>query len=79
MSLGCHCYVASFAPTSPPFAPCPQLRFNKVSELIHNSTHHRNLPQAKVTVHFQEIIDKVRQRRAAGIQQAQLINIADAK
>ncbi|GAB4818756.1 hypothetical protein N2152v2_005802 [Parachlorella kessleri] len=34
-----------------------QLRLNKVSELIHNSTHHRNLEMAKVSVHFQEIID----------------------
>ncbi len=38
---------------------CPQLRFNKVSELIHNSTNHRNLEQARVIVYFQEIIDKV--------------------
>ncbi len=40
---------------------CPflQLRLNKVSELIHNSTHHRNLDMARVTVHFQEIIDLV--------------------
>lgn len=44
---------------SPPLAPL-QLRFNKVSELIHNSTHHRALERACVTVHFQEIIDKVR-------------------
>jgi hypothetical protein len=36
-----------------------QLRFNKVSELIHNSTHHRNLERACVTVHFQEILDQV--------------------
>ncbi|KAI3438320.1 hypothetical protein D9Q98_000754 [Chlorella vulgaris] len=34
-----------------------QLRLNKVSELIHNSTHHRNLEQARVSVHFQEIVD----------------------
>ncbi|KAK9829009.1 hypothetical protein WJX72_003379 [[Myrmecia] bisecta] len=34
-----------------------QLRLNKVSELIHNSTHHQNLEQAKVSVYFQEIID----------------------
>ncbi|WIA28149.1 hypothetical protein OEZ86_010718 [Tetradesmus obliquus] len=34
-----------------------QLRFNKVAELIHNSTNHRNLERACVTVHFQEIID----------------------
>lgn len=37
-----------------------QLRLNKVSELIHNSTHHRNLEMAKVSVFFQEIIDLVR-------------------
>lgn len=36
-----------------------QLRLNKVSELIHNSTHHQNLEQAKVSVHFQEIVDLV--------------------
>lgn len=36
-----------------------QLRFNKVAELIHNSTCHRNLERACVTVYFQEIIDKV--------------------
>ena len=40
-----------------------QLRLNKVSELIHNSTHHRNLEQARVSVHFQEIVDVVRGRR----------------
>ncbi|EFN54921.1 hypothetical protein CHLNCDRAFT_134635 [Chlorella variabilis] len=34
-----------------------QLRLNKVSELIHNSTYHRNLEQARVSVHFQEIVD----------------------
>lgn len=39
-----------------------QLRLNKVSELIHNSTHHRNLEQARVSVHFQEIVDTVRRR-----------------
>jgi hypothetical protein len=39
--------------------PPPQLRFNKVSELIHNSSNHRNLEQARVIVYFQEIIDKV--------------------
>lgn len=37
-----------------------QLRFNKVSELIHNSASHRDLDYAKVSVCFQEIIDKVR-------------------
>lgn len=36
-----------------------QLRLNKVSELIHNSTYHRNLEQARVSVHFQEIVDIV--------------------
>lgn len=36
-----------------------QLRLNKVSELIHNSSKHRNLEMAKVSVHFQEIIDTV--------------------
>jgi hypothetical protein len=40
--------------------PGLQLRFNKVAELIHNSTYHRNLERACVTVYFQEIIDKVR-------------------
>lgn len=44
-----------------------QLRFNKVAELIHNSTYHRNLERACVTVHFQEIIDKV-----CGLRQAVL-------
>ena len=36
-----------------------QLRLNKVSELIHNSSNHRNLDTAKVSVFFQEIIDTV--------------------
>lgn len=36
-----------------------QLRFNKVSELIHNSQNHSNLEYARVTVHFQEILDQV--------------------
>lgn len=36
-----------------------QLRLRKVSELIHNSTHHRNLQLAKVSVVFQEIVDVV--------------------
>ena len=35
-----------------------QLRLNKVSELIHNSTDFRNLEYARVEVHFHEIIDK---------------------
>ncbi|KAE8659508.1 Structural maintenance of chromosomes protein 4 [Hibiscus syriacus] len=34
-----------------------QMRLNKVSELIHNSTNHQNLTSAGVSVHFQEIID----------------------
>ncbi|KAL0027544.1 hypothetical protein WJX77_009918 [Trebouxia sp. C0004] len=34
-----------------------QLRLNKVSELIHNSTNHKNLLMARVCVHFQEILD----------------------
>ncbi|CAA7406929.1 unnamed protein product [Spirodela intermedia] len=34
-----------------------QMRLNKVSELIHNSTNHQNLASAGVSVHFQEIID----------------------
>lgn len=36
-----------------------QLRLNKVSELIHNSTNHKNLAMARVCVHFQEIVDTV--------------------
>ncbi|CAK9223237.1 unnamed protein product [Sphagnum troendelagicum] len=34
-----------------------QMRLNKVSELIHNSTNHQNLDKAAVSVHFQEIVD----------------------
>ncbi|CAB4275028.1 unnamed protein product [Prunus armeniaca] len=34
-----------------------QMRLNKVSELIHNSTNHQNLDSAGVSVHFQEIFD----------------------
>lgn len=34
-----------------------QLRLSKVSELIHNSTDHRNLESAQVSVYFHEIID----------------------
>ncbi|KAL2499952.1 Structural maintenance of chromosomes protein 4 [Abeliophyllum distichum] len=34
-----------------------QMRLNKVSELIHNSTNHQNLDSAGVSVYFQEIID----------------------
>ena len=37
-----------------------QLRLNKVSELIHNSTDFRNLEYARVEVHFHEIVDKAR-------------------
>lgn len=37
----------------------PQMRLNKVSELIHNSTNHQNLDSAGVSVHFQEIVDLV--------------------
>ncbi|KAM0933788.1 putative structural maintenance of chromosomes protein [Dioscorea sansibarensis] len=35
-----------------------QMRLNKVSELIHNSSNHQNLESAGVSVYFQEIIDK---------------------
>ncbi|GAB2212621.1 hypothetical protein Droror1_Dr00020598 [Drosera rotundifolia] len=35
-----------------------QMRLNKVSELIHNSTNHQNLDSASVSVYFQEIIDR---------------------
>ncbi|KAG1358997.1 structural maintenance of chromosomes protein 4 [Cocos nucifera] len=34
-----------------------QMRLNKVSELIHNSSNHQNLESAGVSVYFQEIID----------------------
>lgn len=37
-----------------------QLRLNKVSELIHKSTNHQNLQQARVSVFFEEIVDTVR-------------------
>ena len=43
-----------------------QLRLSKVSELIHNSTHHQGLETAKVSVHFQEIVDGVRFHLQAG-------------
>ncbi|KAL2898521.1 Structural maintenance of chromosomes protein 4 [Bienertia sinuspersici] len=33
-----------------------QMRLNKVSELIHNSTNHQNLDSAGVSVHFQELL-----------------------
>lgn len=36
-----------------------QMRLNKVSELIHNSTNHQNLDSAGVSVQFQEIFDLV--------------------
>ena len=42
-----------------------QLRLSKVSELIHNSTHHQGLEMAKVSVHFQEIVDGVRRVEGA--------------
>ena len=38
-----------------------QLRLNKVSELIHNSMHHQDVPMSRVSVHFVEIVDKVPQ------------------
>lgn len=37
-----------------------QLRLNKVSELIHNSSNYQNLEFARVTVNFHEIVDHVR-------------------
>ena len=49
-----------------------QLRFNKVSELIHSSTNHRNLERATVTVHFQSIVDKVMTTPCTGSNLAQL-------
>jgi hypothetical protein len=42
-----------------------QLRLNKVSELIHNSSNYQNLEFARVTVNFQEIIDHVREPHAS--------------
>ena len=36
-----------------------QMLLNKVAELIHNSSNHQNLDKARVSVHFQEIIDLV--------------------
>ena len=47
-----------------------QLRLNKVSELIHNSTHHRNLDMARVSVYFQEIVDTARAPAANYLQRA---------
>lgn len=38
-----------------------QLRLSKVSELIHNSTNHKDLDSASVMVHFVRIIDLVSQ------------------
>lgn len=37
-----------------------QLRLNKVSELIHKSENNMDLTSCKVSVHFVEILDKVR-------------------
>jgi len=34
-----------------------QIRLKKISELVHNSENHANCKQARVNVHFQEIID----------------------
>ncbi|KAJ3016893.1 hypothetical protein HKX48_003806 [Thoreauomyces humboldtii] len=34
-----------------------KMRQGKLSELIHNSTHHQNLTSCSVEVHFQEIVD----------------------
>eukprot|EP00966_Prymnesium_polylepis_P141319 3263702-Prymnesium_polylepis.1 len=34
-----------------------QMRQSKVSDLIHDSEKHRNLPNCKVSVHFHDIID----------------------
>lgn len=36
-----------------------QLRLNKLSELIHHSEHYPSLEQAKVTVHFHDLVQKV--------------------
>ena len=41
-----------------------QLRLNKVSELIHNSTDFRNLQYARVEVHFHEIVDSTTDEEA---------------
>ncbi|PKU62666.1 Structural maintenance of chromosomes protein 4 [Dendrobium catenatum] len=35
-----------------------QMRLNKVSELIHNSSNHQNVDSAGVSVYFQEIVDQ---------------------
>jgi structural maintenance of chromosome 4 len=34
-----------------------KMRLNKLSELIHNSAAHSNVPNARVSVHFQTIVD----------------------
>ena len=41
-----------------------QLRLNKVSELIHNSTDFRDLSHARVEVHFREIVDSTTDEEA---------------
>ena len=41
-----------------------QLRLNKVSELIHNSTDFRNLQYARVEVHFHELVDSTTDEEA---------------
>lgn len=50
---------ASYTEAVRDLLPVLQLRLNKASELIHNSTNHKNLSMAKVIVHFQEIVDTV--------------------
>lgn len=54
-------------PARPLTAARLQLRLNKVSELIHNSSEHRDLQQARVSVFFEEIIDKVRTPRSSHV------------
>lgn len=57
---GCHkVHQLSFTNRAFGNAAVLQLRLNKVSELIHNSTNHKNLAMARVCVHFQEIVDTV--------------------
>jgi len=34
-----------------------QMRLNKLSELVHQSAGHSNVPYARVLVNFQEIMD----------------------
>lgn len=53
-----YCHV-EFYESHDTLAVVLQMRLNKVSELIHNSTNHQNLDKASVSVHFQEIIDLV--------------------